>query len=122
MGRHDHQQQSLLPPQKIIEGQNAFALWCAKLSFAQQSAEAAVGGPVARISQDVGRAVDKDEAAADEQSRRLDPGLSFYLLQAVIEAHHPGEGVAVGDADRGKTVARCLDRDSCGREAPRKNE
>src|SRR5215469_9352388 len=72
---------------------------------------AAIRGPVGRVSQDVRRTVDEDESAADEQPRGLDSYLPLYLLQAVVEAYHSSESIAVGDTDRGKTVARCCDRE-----------
>ena len=65
----------------------------------EQPAQPAIGGAVARIDQDVRRAVDEDEARAD-QKFRLVP--DFGIFQFGIGAHHAGQRVVVGDADGGK--------------------
>ena len=97
MGRHHHQQQALLPFEKIVESDMAFAFRGAQFSGAQQPAEAAIGGPVRGIGEDIGRAIDEDKACANQQ-----PGLIFFdHLQRRIGAHDAGQRVAVGNADGG---------------------
>ena len=105
MRRHDDEQQSFLPGEKIVETQNAFALGGAKLAEAQKTAQPSVRRAIGRIGENVGRAVDEDESRADEQFRRRAVFLQHFLY-AFIGAHHARKRVAVGDADRGMAVKR----------------
>ena len=98
MRRHHHQQQALLPFEKIVESEMAFAFGGAQFSGAQQPAEAAIGGAVRGIGENVGRAIDEDKARANQQ---LGPVFLDHLHRR-IGAHDAGQGVAVGNADGGK--------------------
>ena len=98
MGRHHHQQQSLLPFEKIVESEMAFAFGRAQFAGAQQPAEAAIGCAIRGISENVGRAIDENKARANQQ---LGPSFSLIACTRRIGAHDAGQGVAVGDADGG---------------------
>ena len=76
------------------QGEAARALLGAPLAQRQQAAEPAVGGAVGWIAQQL-RPVLGHQPRADQQ---LEPG----LLGGDVGAHHPGEGIAVGDAERGQ--------------------
>ena len=81
----------------------AFALFdprdvVAALAAGQQLAEPAVGGTVARIDQDVRRAVDKDEACADQELWLV---FDLGVIDFVPGAHHAGQRVVIRNADRG---------------------
>ena len=103
MRQRQHQQLAFGKFQQIVEPQMAFALLdprrvVAALAAGEQLAQPAIGGAVARIDQDVRRAVDEDEARADQQFRLVrDLGIFEFLLGA----HHAGQRVVVGDADGG---------------------
>ena len=73
----------------------AFAFRGAQFSSAQQPAEAAIGGPVHGISEDVWCAIDEDKACADQQFGFV----VFDLMQGCVGAHDTGQRVAVGDTD-----------------------
>ena len=96
--RHQHQQQAFLPFEEIVEREMAFALGGAQFSRTQQPAEAAIGGAVGGVSENVGRAVNEDKARANQQFWPV----FFDCLQRRIGAHDTGQGVAVGNADGGK--------------------
>ncbi len=85
--------------QQIIQLQMALAFLRCALAARQQLAEPAISFPVARIDENIRRAVDENETSADQQSRLMqDVGIPQFL----IGAHHAGHRVAVGDADDGK--------------------
>jgi len=105
MRRQDGEEQALLPGQKIVEGENAFALGGARFAHAQEPAETAIGRAVRRVSEDVRRAVDEDETAAHEQTRR-DAALFDDLVDRLISPHDAGQRVAVRDADGRHAVER----------------
>ena len=72
----------------------------AALAAGEQLAQPAVGFPVARIDQDIRRAVDKDEARADQQFWLV---FDVGMIELLVGPHHAGQRVVVGDADRGQT-------------------
>ena len=103
--------------EQVVEKQNAFGLLAAALADGEQSREAAPGGAVLRIGQNVGRAVGEDEPRADDelQLRMIGlaliiqlPDLRIELLGGRIGAHHARDAVAVRDADAGKAECRGL--------------
>ena len=72
MRQRQHQKLAFGEFQQVIELQMAFALLdprdvVAALAAGEQLAQPAVGGAVARIDQNVRRAVDEDEARADQK-------------------------------------------------------
>ncbi len=86
--------------QKVVECQMAFAFERPLSAFAagEQLTQPAVGNTVARIDQDVGRAVDENDARSDQKPWLvLDLGITEFLESA----HHAGQRVVVGDADDG---------------------
>ena len=74
--------------------QDAVAFFGAAVADGEQAAEAAVGGAVGRVGEDVGRAVAEDEAGAD-----VDREVQLFGLRE--GADDAGDRVAVGDADGG---------------------
>ena len=108
--QRQHQKLAFGEFQQVIEPQMAFALLdprdvVAALAAGEQLAEPAIGGAVARIDQDVRRAVDEDEARADQEFWLVrDLGVFEFL----VRAHHAGQRVVVGDADRGNAEFACL--------------
>src|SRR5437588_2891691 len=88
----------------------AFALFdprdvVAALAAGEQLAEPAIGGAVARIDENIGRAVDEDEARADQELWFM---LDLGIVELLVRAHHAGQRVVVGDADRGNAELACL--------------
>ncbi len=72
--QRQHQKLAFGEVQEVIEPQMAFALFdprdvVAALAAGEQLAEPAIGGAVARIDQDIGRAVDEDDPRADQKLR-----------------------------------------------------
>src|SRR5579885_1962645 len=92
--RHGDEDLAFARGKNRLKGQMAFALFCLSIAVGEQPAETPIGLAVCRISQGL-EPVDSDEAGADEE-------LYFSVLGFVIGAHHPGEGIAVGDADGGQ--------------------
>ncbi len=101
-GRHHDEKQAFLPFFQVASVKRAFALDGAMLSGGEQAAEIAIGGTVHRIGEDIGCAVGKNKARADQQFRFF----AFQAFDGIIGAHHAGQRVAVGDADGGKPELR----------------
>ncbi len=100
--QRQHQQLALGEFHEVIELQMALTFLdprdvVAALAAGQQLAELAIGGAVARIDQDVGRAVDEDEARADQ---KLGLVRNLGIIELLVRAHHAGQRVVVGNADR----------------------
>ena len=72
----------------------------AALAAGQQLAEPAIGRAVARIDQDVRRAVDEDEARTDQKFWLAG---DLGIVELLVGPHHAGQRVVIGDADDGKT-------------------
>ena len=110
MRQRQHQKLAFGEFQQVIEPQMAFALFdprdvVAALAAGEQLAEPAIGGAVARIDQDVGRAVDEDDPRADQKLWLVrDLGIIEFLLGA----HHAGQRVVVGNPDGGNAEFACL--------------
>ena len=103
MRERQHQKLAFGEFKEIIERQMAFALFdprdvVAALAAGEQLAEPAVSGAVARIDQNVRRAVDEDEARPDQ---KLWLALDLGIIEFLVSAHHAGQRVVVGDADCG---------------------
>ena len=103
MRQRQHQKLALGEFQEVIEPQMAFALFdprdvVAALAAGEQLAEPAIGGAVARIDQDIRRAVDEDEARADQELWLV---LDLGIIEFLVRAHYAGQRVVVGDADDG---------------------
>ena len=111
MRQRQHQKLAFGEFQEVIEPQMAFALLdpldiVAALAAGEQLAEPAVGGAVARIDQDVRRAVDEDEARADQKLWLV---RDLGIIEFLVGAHHAGQRVVVGNADRGNAeLARLM--------------
>src|ERR1051325_2343518 len=72
MRQRQYQKLALRKFKQIIEPQMAFALFdprdvVAALAAGEQLAEPAIGGAVARIDENIGRAVDENDARADQE-------------------------------------------------------
>ena len=109
--QRQHQKLAFGEFQQVIEPQMAFALFdprdvVAALAAGQQLAEPAVGGAVARIDQDVGRAVDEDDPRADQKLWLV---RDLGVIEFLPGAHHAGQRVVVGDADRRECRVRWPD-------------
>ena len=103
MRQRQHQKLAFGEFQQVIEPQMAFALFdpldvVAALAAGEQLAEPAVGGAVARIDQDVRRAIDEDEPRADQKLWLV---RDLGVVEFLVGAHHAGQRVVVGDPDRG---------------------
>ena len=103
MRQRQHQELAFGKIQQIVEPQMAVALFdpsdaVAAFAPGQQLAQPAIGGAVARIDQDVWRAVDEDDPCADQKFGFVrDVG----MIQLLPGADHAGQRVVVGDADDG---------------------
>ena len=99
-GQHD---QLLVPRmfEEVGKGEEAAALGRANVAARQHAAQPTVGGAVAGIGEDVGRAVAEYEAYAAHHAKVL--RLIPVVAQEQVRPHDAGERVAVGDADPGET-------------------
>src|SRR5438132_1429769 len=77
----------------------------AALATGEQLAEPAIGCAVTWIDQDVRRAVDEDEARADQEFWLV---RDLGVIELLVRAHHAGQRVMVGDADDGNAELACL--------------
>ena len=89
--------------QQVGEGEMAFALLdprdvVAALAPGQKLAQPAIGGAIARIDENVGRAVDEDDARTDQQLWLVQ---HLVIVELIPGAHHAGERVVIGNADHG---------------------
>ena len=105
MRQRQNQQLAFGKFQQVVEIEMTFALFglvgiVAALAAGQQLAEPAVSGAVARIDQDIRRAVDEDEARTDQQVSAW--CLTLGVFQFLVGPHHAGQRVVIGDADGGK--------------------
>ena len=103
MRQRQHQKLAFGEFQQVIEPQMAFALLdprdvVAALAAGEQLAQPAVGGAVARIDQDIRRAVDEDEPRADQKFWLV---RDLGIVEFLVGAHHAGQRVVVGDPDGG---------------------
>src|ERR1700730_12394137 len=71
----------------------------APLTFCEKLAQPAVGRAVARIDQDVRRAIHENEACADQELWLVS---DLGIFESLVGAHHAGQRVMIGNADRGK--------------------
>ena len=85
--------QAIAPRIHVRPGQLAFALAAPALADGEQAAEAAVGGAIGRVDQKRGALIEIEPAADHEP----DSG----LLGGLMRPHHPGQGIAVRDAEGG---------------------
>src|SRR5689334_4157415 len=77
----------------------------AALAAGEQLAEPAVSRAVARIDKNIRRAVDEDEARADQE---LWLEFDRRVVQLAMGAHHAGERIVIGNADDGNLQAACF--------------
>src|ERR1700716_3556665 len=70
------------------------------LAAGQQLAEPAVSRAVARIDQNVRRAIDKDEARTDQKFWFV---YDVRMIEFLVGPHYAGQRVVIGNADHGKT-------------------
>ena len=96
--------------EEVVEGEVAFALFdprdvVAALAAGEELAQPAVSRAVARIDQDIGRAVDEDETRADQELWLV---FDFRIVELLVGPHHAGKRVVIGDADRGDAQFACL--------------
>ena len=75
----------------------------AALAAGEEPAQPAVSGAVARIDEDIRRAVDEDEPRTDQELWLVrDVG----VIELLPGAHHAGQRVVIGDADDGNSAGR----------------
>ena len=102
--RHDDQQQTVLPRDKIGKRQNAFAFFGAQFAGAEQAAEIAIGYAILRVSEDVGCVIRKRQPRTNQQSRQRCFTLALHLFQRVIGTHDAGDRITIGNADGGIAI------------------
>ena len=78
--RHNNQLESLDEFEQVAEIKNALAFLGAQVTAREQAAEPAPGRTVARISEDGGRLVGKDEPRAEPVTRRPASGSSLKAV------------------------------------------
>src|SRR5437879_2976686 len=88
--------------QEIVEYEVALTLFdprdvISPLATGEELAQPAVGGAVARIDQNIRRAVDKDEARADQKFWLV---RDLRIIEFLVSAHHAGQRIVIGDPDR----------------------
>ena len=111
MRQRQHQKLAFGKFQQVIECEMTLALCdplgiIVALAAGEELAQKAVGCAVARIDQNIRRAVDKDEARADQKLGLVHHG---RIVEFLPGAHHAGQRVVIGDADRGN-VSACSPR------------
>ena len=112
--------------QQVVQFQMAFALLdplniVAALAAGEELAEPAVSGAVARIDENIRRAVDEDEARTDQELWLV---FDCGIVELLPGPHHAGQRIVVGNADHGNTQPARLDghrRADPSRRAGRKN-
>src|SRR6476620_5704632 len=77
----------------------------AALAPGEQLAQPAIGRAVARIDENIRRAVHEDEARADQELWLV---FCLGILKFLVGSHHAGQRIVVGNADDGKTKIACL--------------
>jgi hypothetical protein len=93
--RHDDEIEPIDVLHEIVEEEEALAFVGAALADAEQTGEAAPGCTILRVGENVGRGVGEHEARADDE-------LYADLLCLRVSSHHPGQGIAIGNAETGK--------------------
>ena len=83
--------------EQIVEMQDAFALLGAQIAEREQAGEPAPAGAVARIGENVGRAVGEDQPRARVIFQR-----EILLALGEMRAHDAGDRIAVAEAEAGK--------------------
>src|SRR5215475_10533409 len=110
MRQRQDQELPLRKFQEIIESETALAFFdpfdvVATLAPGEKLAEPAVSRAVARIDQDVGGAVDKDNARTDQKLWLVG---KLGIVEFLVGAHDACEGIVIGNPDRRKTQKTCL--------------
>ena len=103
--------------EEIVETEDAVALLGAQVAAREQAAEPAPAGAVARIGEDVGRAVGEDEPRAGMIGER-----KLLLALDQMRAHHAGDRIAVAEPEAGEPECAACSISSSGCEAPRRKE
>jgi hypothetical protein len=91
---HHHQLEPLGVLEQILEKQYAVALLGAQVAASEQAAEPAPSGAVARIGENVRRAVGEHETRAG-----MIVQAKLLLALGKMRTHHAGDRVAVGEAE-----------------------
>ena len=94
---HHHQLQPETMRQQVVELQNALALLGAQIAEREQAREPAPAGAVARVGEDVGRAVGEHQPRARVIAQR-----QILLALGQMRAHHAGDRIAVAEAEAGQ--------------------
>ena len=82
---------------QIVEMENAFALLAAQVAEREQARQPAPAGAVARVGEDVGRAVGKHQPRARVIAQR-----QVLLAPRQMRAHHAGHRIAVAQPEPGE--------------------
>ncbi len=110
---HDDQQQVVGMGEEVAEIEVAISLLRPAVADGQQPGQPPPAMARRGISNDVGRGIGEHQPSADNQleinlSRQRRPGLVAGLIERDPGADHPGDAVAVGDADPGHVQFQCL--------------
>ena len=97
---HDDQLLATDVPEEIVAREMAFALRGVTIAVCQKPRQPSIGVAVARIGENVGRAVAKDETRAGDDAKVA--GLFPVVAQEEVRAHNSCKRIAIGDADAGK--------------------
>jgi hypothetical protein len=82
---------------EVVEREDALAFLGAQVADGEQAREATPGGAVARIGEDVRRAVGKDKPRARMVAQR-----QVLLALGQMRAHHAGHRIAVAESEPGE--------------------
>ena len=100
---HGDQLESEDMRQQVVEIENALALFAAQVAEREQPREPAPAGAVARVGQNVRRAVGEDQPRARVIFQR-----EVLLASGEMRAHHAGHRIAVAEAEAGEAELRRL--------------
>ena len=99
--------------QQVTEQQDAVAFLRAQVAAREQAAEPSPGRPIARIGENVGRAIDENQTRAGMIGERQLP-LAFDQMGA----HHAGDRIAVAQAETVEPDMRRLQHQLLGVRGP----
>src|SRR3984893_15653854 len=95
--------------EQIVEIKYAVTLLGAQVAVREQAAEPPPGRTVARIGEDIGRVVGKDQARAGLTGER-----QFLFSLDEMGPHHAGDGIAIAEPDSIKPDMDCLQHQLLG--------
>ena len=99
--------------EQIIEMENALPFLCAQIAAGEQAAQSSPAGTVARIGENVRRAVRKRQPRAGVIGER-----QFLLAFDEMGAYDAGDGIAITQPHAGKPDMRSLQHQLLGMRSP----